>query len=506
MPECLLGIDAGTTACKTVLFDLKGNVIAKASQEYPVIYPRPTWAEQDPDSWWKAVIDTIQTVIKRADLNGDEILGIGIDSQREAVVPIDSKGEKLWNSIIWLDRRTLTQAENIKKMMPVDYVVETTGVPIDYFYSAAKILWMKEEVPEVFNKVWKLLFPKDYIIYKLTGETITDYSMASRTMLFDLNQLRWSDDICSKLQISLESLPDIKTSWEAVGEVTGETAKLTGLKKGIPVAGGGGDRPCEALGAGVIDPGYINIGTGTGTVITTPLSKPIVDKMARIDCCCHVVPDRWEYEVVILTTGASLKWFRDTFCSEEIVEARERGIDPYFLLDRLAESVSMGSGNLFYYPYPMGAKAPKFNNLAKAIFYGFTLGHTKSHFVRAILEGVAFQYAESIEILSGLGVSVKEASIVGGESQSDLWNQIKADVIGRPIKTLQVPDAAALGTAILGGMSAKTFGSIHKAVEEMVRIKRVYTPNRERNLQYSKILLKYKRIYESVERGFEVIK
>lgn len=165
----------------------------------------------------------------------------------------------------------------------------------------------------------------------------------------------------------------------------------------------------------------------------------------------------------------------------------------------------MGSENLFYYPYPMGAKAPKFNNLAKAIFYGFTLSHTKSHFVRAVLEGVAFQYAESI-ILSELGVSVKEASIVGGESQSDLWNQIKADVIRRPIKTLQVPDAAALGTAILGGMSAKAFESIHKTVEEMVRIKKVYTPNRERNLQYSKILLKYKRIYESVEKGFKVIK
>lgn len=230
----------------------------------------------------------------------------------------------MWNSIIWLDRRTLKQAENIKKMMPADYVIETTGVPIDYFYSAAKILWMMEEVPEVFNKVWKLLFPKDYIIYKLAGETVTDYSMASRTMLFDIKQLRWSADICSKLQISLESLPDIKTSWEAVGEVAGEAAKLTGLKKGIPVAGGGGDRPCEALGAGVIDPGYINIGTGTGTVITTPLSKPIVDKLARIDRCCHVVPDRWEYEVVMLTTGPSLKWFRDTFCGEEIVEAERR--------------------------------------------------------------------------------------------------------------------------------------------------------------------------------------
>ena len=418
MSGYLLGIDAGTTACKIVLFDLNGKVVAESSGEYPIIYPKPTWAEQDPDSWWKIVVENIQAVLKKACLNGEEILGIGVDSQREAVVPIDKEGKKLWNSIIWLDKRTLAQADRIKKLIPMDLVIKITGVPIDYFYSAAKILWMREEAPEVFNKAWKLLFPKDYIAYRLTGEIATDYSMASRTMLFDINKLEWSDEICSKLQISMDLLPKVKPSWEIVGEVTKEAANLTGLKKGTPVSCGGGDRPCEALGAGVIEPGYINIGTGTGTVITTPLAKPKVDEAGRIDCCCHVVPNRWEYEVLILTTGASLKWFRDSFCYEELIKGKEEGIDPYVYLDKLAEKVPIGSNGLFYYPYLMGAKAPKFNNLAKGVFYGFTLGHSKGSFVRAILEGVAFQYAESIEILNKLGISVKEASIVGGESKS----------------------------------------------------------------------------------------
>ncbi len=384
-------------------------------------------------------------------------------------------------------------------------MIKKTGVSIDYFYTAPKILWYMEEMPNLFSKAEKILFPKDYIIFKLTGEFTTDYSMASRTMLFDVHHFRWSGEICDKLGISQDILPEANPSWKIVGEVNKKAAKVTGLKKGIIVSGGGGDRPCEALGAGVINPGEINIGTGTGTVLTAPLKKPIVDVKKRFDCCCHVVPERWEYEILILTTGASLKWFIDNFGSEEIVRARSEMTDPYSIMDEEAKKINHGSDGLFYYPYPMGGKCPVFNNLAKAVFFGFTLAHTKGHFVRSVLEGVAYQYAESIKVLEKLGVKVKKASIVGGESKSKLWNLIKAAVTGIPIQVMEVTNAASLGSAMLGGIASGAFKDAKAAVKKMVRAKEVFRPKKSEVTKYRKILEKYWKVYRQIEKGYRFI-
>ena len=501
--EYLLGVDSGTTACKSILFSADGHLIAEASVEFSIYHPKPMWAEQDPDWWWNAVITTIKEVLKKAKISKKEIVGIGIDSQREAVVPLDGEGRKLANSIIWLDKRTLPQVEKIRAIIPLDKVIETTGIPIDHMFSAAKILWIKDENPQIFKRAKKFLCAKDYIVYRLTGEIVTDPSMASRTMLFDVNKRKWADDICDALGIPMEVLPDVKGSWEVVGEVTSRAAKLTGLAKGLPVVGGGGDRPCEALGAGVIEPSYVNIGTGTGTALTTPLTEPNVDKNGRIGCCCHVVPDTWEYEIGIMTTGASLRWFRDNFGYEYIEKSKKTGVNPYVYLDKSAEKISPGCDNLFYYPYLMGALAPKFNDIAKGVFFGFTLSNTKAHFVRAVLEGVAFQYRETLDLLKGLGVNIREASMVGGETKSDLWNQIKADVTGKLIRIPEVVDAATLGSAILAGMGVGLYKDIKNAVERTVRFKKIYEPRQHK--RYTKLYEKYKNVYKFIEAAYEVI-
>jgi len=502
MAAYLLGVDAGTTASKALLFDLEGDIVASSSREYPVIYPKPTWAEQDPNVWWKTVAANIRDVVKGSGVKPDEIAGVAVDSQREAPVPLDKRGEALSNAIIWLDRRTLPQAEKIKEAIPNVEVIEETGVPADYFYSAAKILWLKEHRPHTFKKTSLFLFPKDYLVFKLTGQRVTDYSMASRTMLFNIHELRWSERLCADLDIPPDLLPDVKPSTENVGELTPEAAHLVGLRQETPVAAGGGDRPCEALGAGVIAPGQVNIGTGTATCLEVPLPSPRVDLQGRFDCCCHVIPGHWEYEVVILTTGASLKWFRDTFGYEEVQKGRRDGVDPYAYFDALAKEVPPGCEDLFYYPYPMGAKAPRFNNLAKGVFYGFTLGHTKSHFIRAILEGIAFQYTETLLLLQDFEVRVREASIVGGESRSALWNQIKTDVMNKPLRTLKVSDAAALGSAILAGVASQVFTSVQKAARQMVHAKNLYRPDIGRSAQYRAILQKYDGVYSSLEKGY----
>jgi len=383
-------------------------------------------------------------------------------------------------------------------------ILSITGVAIDPIYSASKILWLKENVSQVYEKTAYFLCAKDYIVYKLTGEIVTDYSMASRTLLFDVTNRKWSTEICTSLDIPIEKLPLVKDSVTVVGEVSSKASQETSLPKGLPVVNGGGDRPCECLGAGVMQPGSVNVGTGTGTVIEVPLSKPLIDFKGRIPCCSHVIPNTWEYEIIIATTGASLRWFRDTFCDEEKSQAQNLGVDPYNLLTEKAEKVNLGSDGLFFYPYLTGAFFPKYNEKARGIFYGINLSHGKGHFVRAVLEGVAFQYIEAFNLLSDLNVKVHKLYMVGGETRSYLWNQIKANVLGKEIVLPQVDDAAALGAALLAGTGVGQYPSLAKAVEAAVKIKKTFRPNPEHQKTYAAIYRNYKAVYSQIEKGFTV--
>jgi len=287
-----------------------------------------------------------------------------------------------------------------------------------------------------------------------------------------------------------------------VGEVESQASRLTGLGKGTPVIGGGGDRPCEALGAGAIREGLVNIGTGTGSVFEVPISKPRPDTGGRVDCCSHVVPSLWEYEVIVNVTGGSLRWFRDNLGVEEIRRGEETGRSAYALLDDLAAGVPAGADGLFHYPYLSGAKAPRFNPAARGVFFGLTPGHTKAHFVRSILEGVAFQYAEILEILRQLGADVEEFSMTGGETRSRLWSQIKANVVGKPIRMSSVPDAAPLGAAILAAVGTKQYPDFDDAARNMVNTTETLQPEEEMHERYRDVLSKYWAVYEALDKAF----
>jgi len=504
MGSFLVGVDLGTSACKTVIFNTEGKKVSEAQQEYPVYHPQPKWAEQNPREWWNAAVETMKKSLKKAGIREKEIAGLAVDSQREAVVPINKKGEELYNSIIWLDNRTVPQARRIHELMPQEKVLSETGVPISPIYSAAKIMWLRDNVPEVYEKTACFLCAKDYIVYRLTGEAATDYSMASRTMLFNVTKKAWSTEICSTLGISVEKLPPVKESVAVIGEVSVKASHETGLPKGLQVVNGGGDRPCECLGAGVTQSGLVNTGTGTGSVFEVPLDKPAIDMQGRVPCCVHVIPDMWEYEVIIATTGATLRWFRDTFGGEEKAQAQRHNLDPYDLLTEKAEKTSLGADGLFFYPYLAGIFLPKYDEKARGVFFGINLSHEKGHFVRAILEGVAFQYLETLTLLGELGVKVNELSMVGGETRSSLWNQIKADVCGRRIRIPEVDDAAALGAALLAGTGVGQYTNLRKAAEETVKNKNVFTPNPENHGLYAEAYRNYRTVYSQVEKGFMV--
>ncbi len=501
--QTVIGVDIGTGGCKVVAFDLQGHLLAESFKEYSVHHPRLDWAEQDPEDWWRAACDALKEVTSK--VGSENVLAVGLTSQREAFVPLDEKGEKLYNSIIWLDMRAIPQARKIEKLISREKILRVTGVPIDHIFSAPKLLWIKENLPHVFERTRFILFAKDYIAFKLCDEKATDYSMASRTMLFDIHKLKWSEEICETLGIPLDILPPPKGSWEVIGEVTSKASELTGLPKGAPVVAGGGDRPCEALGAGAIEEGEINIGTGTGTVFEVPLSRPRPDSRGLIDCCCHVVPNTWEYEIIINATGESLRWFRDNFGHEEIYRSKEEGVSPYELFNRAAAKIEAGAGGLFYYPYLWGARAPKFDPMARAVFIGFTHAHGKPAFIRAIMEGVAFQYVETIELVERLGVSVRRITMTGGEARSHIWNQIKADVLGRVIEVPEVLDAAALGACILASVGVKAYKDFKEAIGGMVRIAKEYRPRPEAHAKYLKLYKAYQEVYEKLKECFRII-
>ncbi|MGB9717271.1 MAG: xylulokinase [Thermoproteota archaeon] len=392
----------------------------------------------------------------------------------------------------------------MRSLLDEETVLRTTGVGINQVFSASKILWLKENLPNVFSRTRVFLCAKDFIIYRLTGEKVTDYSIASRTMLFDIRRKTWSPEICSALSIPVDKLPQPRESSIIVGEVSHQASAETSLPRGLPVVNGGGDRPCECLGAGVVKEGSVNIGTGTGSTFEAPLSKPNPDLKGRVNCCCHVIPGTWEYEASISTTGGALRWFKDVFGEREVEEAEKTGRDPYDLITQTASETSPGADGLFFYPYLAGAFPPRVDGRARAVFFGISLFHSKGHFARAILEGVAFHYLVMLKLLKELGVEIAEASIVGGEAKSDFWNQVKADVTGIRIRIPEVEDAAAMGSALLAGIGTGQYTSVQKAVESTVRTRRVYVPNAENHSAYLKLYEKYEAIYALISKGYDV--
>lgn len=499
----LVGVDVGTGGCKTVAYNLRGEPVAAAYREYSVLHPRVGWAEQNPEDWWRAAAETLREVVAR--VGSESIEAVGVTSQREAFAPLSREGELLANAIIWLDSRAVKQETWVRERVGAARVLELTGLPVDQIFSAVKLLWFKEEMPFVFQRISKVLFAKDYVAYKLTGAVCTDYSMASRTMLLDIRKLEWSQELCDELGIPVEILPPLKGSWEVVGEVTGEASAVTGLRKGTPVVAGGGDRPCEALGAGVVDEGEINAGTGTGTCFEAPLSQPRPDPKGRVDTCVHVVPGRWEYEIVVNATGESLRWFRDNLGHWEVEEARRRGVSPYDVMVEEASKVPPGSEGVLYFPYLWGAKTPFFNPRARGVFIGIAHAHTRAHLIRSILEGVAFHYRGALELLADLGVTVKRMTITGGEARSEVWNRIKAATAGVPLFVPRVTDAASLGAAILAAVGAGYFKSAKSAVESMVSVERVVEPEPALATIYEQLYEKYCAVFRRLEEAFELL-
>jgi len=499
----LLGVDVGTTSVKCVLFNQKGEIIASSRSEYALSMPQPEFVEVEAETYWNAFKDSLKNVLNKSKIDIQSISGIAVSSQGETFIPIGRDGKPLRKAIVWLDNRSKMEADVLRKEFGVDTVYRITGqndvIPT---WTATKILWLKKNEPMLFERVHKYLLVEDYMIYKLTGEYVTEYSVVCSSLLFDISRRKWWSDILDFIGITEDQLPKLKPSGTFVGNITPEVAEEIGLHTDTIVSTGAYDQAANAIGVGNIEPGIVTETTGAALAIVATTDHMVLDPMRRVPCHHHAVEGRYFLQPWCHTAGALLKWYRDNFGLVEVEFANKIGVDPYDLLTLEASKAPPGSNGLILLPHFAGAASPEFNPSARGVLFGLTLYHGRSHIVRAILESIAYMLRSNIELLEELGIKVKEVRSTGGGARSRLWNQIKADVLQKPILTLRCEETAALGVAILAGVATGVFNSIREAVESMVSINEVISPSEANRDIYGRQYSRYVKLYRTVEALF----
>ncbi len=499
-----LGFDVGTTGTKALLIDEVGQIVARALVEYPLSTPRPNWAEQDPRQWWAATVEAIRMVLSNAGVSGEEVEGIGLSGQMHGSVFLDEADEVIRPAILWCDQRTAAQCEWITETVGEADIVKETCNPVLTGFTAPKIIWLRQEEPDNYARLRKVLLPKDYIRLRLTGEYASEVSDASGTSLFNVPQRRWSELILNRIDLPLELLPKVYESPEVTGTITPQAAELTGLKAGTPVVGGGGDQAAGAVGNGIVATGVVSSTVGTSGVVFAYLDEPLMDEELRTHTFCHAVPGKWHVMGVMLSAGGSFRWLRDTLCADEQAVAVSTGRDPYEYMTAAARTVPPGSEGLLFLPYLTGERTPYPNPNATGVFFGLTLRHTKAHIIRAVMEGVAFGLRDSLEIIKQMGADMTEVRASGGGARSQLWRQIQADITGQPHCTINVDEGPAFGVALLAGVGVGTYNTVAEACQATIRVVDEVAPDARCQQLYEGYYELYQHLYGQLEGSFDV--
>ena len=487
MSTLLLGVDIGTSSCKTALFDADGRAVAQGGSEYPVSYPRKGWAEQDPRDWWDGVCRAVREMISGNGINPSDIAGIGVDGQSWSAIALDGAGEVLCPTPIWTDTRSAEICRETLERLPQEKLFALCGNPPQPGYTWPKILWYRRHRPEVFAAAKKILQSNSYIVYRMTGEITQDLSQGYGLACFDMRKGRWDEETCGELGIPGTLLPEIVPSHQVVGRLTREAAEQTGLTEGIPVAAGGLDAACGTLGAGVVLPGQTQEQGGQAGGMSICIDKYAADP--RLILGFHVVPGRWLLQGGTTGGGGALKWLRETMCPELSFEE----------MSSLAETSPAGSGGVTFLPYMAGERSPIWNPDACGVFFGLGFGVTRGQMIRACMEGVAYALRHNLETAETAGARAETLRSMGGSANSRIWTQIKADVTGRSIEVPGSDTATTLGAAMLAGVGTGVWGSFEEAAEQTVRVKRRYEPDPENREQYDRGYEKYRKLYEHLK-------
>lgn len=481
----LLGIDIGTTGARAIVVDPgDGRVLAEGTSEYPLHTPRPLWAEQDADDWWRGAVVAVKAALAKA--GAVEITAIGLSGQMHGVVLVDAAGAPIGRSLLWCDGRTEEECAEITSRVGETRLLELTANPALTGFSAPKLLWVRRHAPAEFDRATKFLLPKDYVRFRLTGEYASEVSDASGTLLFDVVNRRWSDAMLSALDLDRSLLPEVHESPVVSGRLSKDVAAELGLAPGTPVVGGGGDQAAGAVGTGLVRAGIVSSVIGSSGVVFAHAETPARDPRGRVHTFCHAVPGAWHVMGVTQGAGLSLRWFRDQLAPGESYEA----------LVALAATAPAGCDGLSFLPYLMGERTPHLDPRARGVWFGLTAAHTRAHLVRSVLEGVTYSLKDCLDILTDMGVPVGQVRASGGGGKSPFWRQMQADVFDREVATIGVSEGPAYGAALLAGVGSGAWSSVPEACDAVIRVADRRTPEATSRSAYARGHALYKNLYE----------
>ena len=491
----LLAHDLGTSGNKATLFSEEGKLIASITSPYTTHYYNGNWAEQDPDDWWEAVCKTTSELIKAID--PADIAGIALSGQMMGCLCVNKEGTPLHPSIIYCDQRASEQEQFLRDNMDSSAFYRITGHRISASYSIEKLMWLRDNKPEVYNNTYKMLNAKDYINFKLTGVMATDHSDASGTNAFDLQQGIWSQKIIETAGVNPDMFPDVRLSIDIIGGITPEAAEATGLTSNTPVATGGGDGSCAGVGVGCVKPGTAYNYLGSSSWIALTVKEPIVDEQMRTMNWAHVVPGYLHPSGTMQTAGASHQWLKNTICKYEDAILVEKGCSPYDLIDKQAEESIPGSNGLLFLPYLLGERTPRWNPDAKGAFIGLTLAHKRSDILRSVIEGITYNLATIVNIFRN-HVPIETITVIGGGAKSELWNQMMADIYNTTIEIPSYPEeATSIGAAVIAGVGTGIFENFD-VVNRFIKITHTYAPDPNRHAKYMKMMDIFEKSYHAL--------
>lgn len=495
----LLGIDIGTSGTKTVLFDESGKTIVQATYGYDIYQPQVGWAEQNPEDWWQACVKGIREIILTSGIQASDIKGIGLSGQMHGLVLLNNECKVIRNSIIWCDQRTEIECQYMTQIIGRERLIKITGNPALTGFTLSKLLWVRNNEPENYKKIYKILLPKDYIRYRLTGIFATDVSDASGMQILDISTRQWSEEVLSLLDIDKNILPKVYESTEITGATTEEVSTETNLAIGTPVVGGAGDQAAGAVGNGIVNEGVVSTIVGSSGVVFATTDIPRFDVGGRVHTLCHAVPGKWHIMGVTQSAGLSLKWFKENFCNLDIKKAQIDEVNVYDLLTKKAEKSPAGANGVIFLPYLMGERTPHLDSKIKGGFIGVSLINSEGDFIRSVLEGVGFSLKNCLDIIEDMEVHVNEIRISGGGAESGLWTQIISDIFQKGLSKISASDGPALGVAILAGVGVGIYPSVEEACDRILKGKYYVKPNENLKVIYEERYNIYNSLYPKIK-------